>query len=513
MIKKSAYVGAFLLFLFGVISCEKDFTDIGSSVINNGVFETKDTLLDITISPVDIAAVRADGGISVNLGEYLLGVYKSDDFKTIEASIVSQVGLLADLKVVENTYGADTTVVTKMDKVLIRLPYQSTNTVNAETSDGNSFRIDSILGDPTIPVAVKVYRNLTFLNTLNPANPTQQNTYLSDAVYSKGNELNEDANFSFTVPQTYPLADLNYGKKDTVYYFNRHLSNGNTFTDSLKIANSAPFMAIPLDNDKIKTLFLDKYETTDFESLQAFQNYFRGLIIEASGADGSLVPFNFSTGSPVIDIFYTNTVLANGSVIDTITKNNSFPLSGVTNSIYKPTAGSAPSAGNFVVQGTAGTMANIDILQGTELQDLRSQDWLINDASLVFYIDQSKDTTHVPLSLFLYKNEDGNPSLIKDVISEGSTVFGGQLLTDETNAKDRYHFRITDYISDLLSGESSYNPALGLKVYNATDLPNSTIDTIVDSFNWNPRGIVLHSNTSSNTARKAQLKISYSVKK
>ncbi|MCH3881260.1 DUF4270 domain-containing protein [Tenacibaculum aquimarinum] len=506
MIKKSVYVGSFLLFLFGVISCEKDFTDIGSSVINNGVFETKDTLLDITISPVDIAAVRADGGISVNLGEYLLGVYKSDDFKTIEASIVSQIGLLADLKVVENTYGTDTTVVTKMDKVLIRLPYQSTNTVDVETSDGNSFKIDSILGDPTIPVAVKVYRNLTFLNTLDPANPTQQNTYLSDAVYSKGNILNEDANFSFTVPQ-------NETTQDTMYVFDRNLSNGNTFKDTLKIANSAPFMAIPLDKDEIKALFLDKYETTEFESLQAFQNYFRGLIIEASGTDGSLIPFNFSTGSPVIDIFYTNTVLANGSIIDTIVRNNSFPLSGVTNSIYKPTAGNAPAAGNFVVQGTAGTMANIDILQGTELQDLRSQDWLINDASLVFYVEQSKDTTNVPLNLFLYKNEDGNPSLIKDIITEGTSVFGGQLLIDENGAKDRYHFRITDYISDLLSGESSYNPPLGLKVFNTTDLPSFTTDTIVGSFNWNPRGIVLHSNTSSNVERKAQLKISYSIKK
>ena len=505
MIKKSAYVGAFLLFIFGVVSCEKDFTDIGSSVINNGVFETKDTLLDITISPVDIAAVRADGGISINLGEYLLGVYKSDDFKTIEASIVSQIGYLPDLKVVDNTYGTDTTVVTTMDKVLIRLPYQSTKVEDNE--DGVPiFRIDSILGNPTTPVALKVYRNETFLNTLNPANPTQQNTYQSDAVYSKGDLLNEDPAFSFTVPQDGQT-------KDTMFVFDRNLSNGNTFKDTLKIANSAPFMTITLDNNKIKTLLLDEYEGTNFATSEAFGNYFRGLIIEATGTDGSLVPFNFSTGTPILDVFYTNTVLAGTTVIDTITKNNSFQLTGLSNSIYKPSPGNSPAAGNFVVQGTSGTMANINILEGTELQDLRSQDWLINDASLVFYIEKSKDTTYVPSRLFLFKNETGNPSQIKDIISEGSNLFSGELVTDDNGSKDRYHFRISDYISDLLSGESSYNPPLGLRVFNITDLPNSPIDTVVESFNWNARGIVLHSNTSSNTTRKAKLKISYSVKK
>ena len=518
MMKKSAYVGAFLLFLFGVVSCEKDFTDIGTSVVDNNIFETKDTLLDVSISPIDLSAVSADGGIRFSgLGEYLLGVYKSNDgngnidnYKTIEASIVSQIGYLANLKVVDNTYGADTTVVTTMDRVYLKLPYQSTKI--GDNDDGSpEFRIDSLLGNPDVEVSVNVYQNETFLNLLDPNDPTQQNGYQSDHVYAKGDLLSKTSDFTFKVRQ-------NQETQDTMYVFNRNVRDGNPandtfFKDTLKINNSAPFFTIPLDSSKIKSLFLDKYESAEFENADAFNNYFRGLIIEASGSDGSLIPFNFNTDTPTLEINYTNSVLANGVVIDTITKTNSFLLSGIRNSIYKSSPGNTPDAGTFVVQGTAGTMANIDILQGNQLQELANKNWLINDASLVFYIEQDKDTAYVPQQLFLYKNGANNPSAIKDLITEGANSFGGNLIKDENGYPDRYHFRITDYISDLLSKESTYNPPLALKLYNITDQLVSPTDTIVDSYNWNPRGITLHDNTSSNSDRKVQLKISYSVKK
>ena len=231
--------------------------------------------------------------------------------------------------------------------------------------------------------------------TLDPNDPTQQNGYQSNHIYTKGEELTKDPNFSFVVPQ-------NNNTLDTMYVFHRNLSNGNSFTDTLKIANSAPFFTIPLDSSKIKTLFLDKYEDPEFENSDAFNNYFRGLIIEASGSDGSLIPFDFNVDTPTLEVNYTNTVWANGVVIDTITKTNSFLLSGIRNSIYKPSAGNTPDAGTFVVQGTSGTMANIDILQGNQLEELANKNWLINDASLVFYIEQDKDTAHQDIGAQLH---------------------------------------------------------------------------------------------------------------
>lgn len=515
MIKKSAYVGAILLLLVSVISCEKDFQDIGTSVVNNTAFETKIDSFDVEITPIDITAVQADGGISLNLGEYLLGVYNGPDLKTIESSLVSQVGYVGNLKVVDKTYGTDTTVVTRMDAVFLRMPYQATN-IGKHDNGSTKYRLDSILGDPTTAVPVKVYQNLSFLNTLDPTNPTQSNMYQSDAAYSEGTLLSASSDFTFTVPQ-------NSQTLDTMYIFNRYLSATETVEDTLKISNSAPFFTIPLNKNEIKNLFLDKYESPEFASAQAFADYFRGLKIKASGSDGSLIPFNFTTGNPTLEIYYTNTVIANGQIIENIRKNNSFNLSGVRNSIYNGSNPVTPSNGRFVVQGTAGTMANITILSNdtdgdgvSDLDEIKAFDpengVLINDASLVFYIDQSKDTTHVPRQLFLFKNGTNNPSQIIDTYN-GSGSFGGRLLLDDTGAKDRYHIRITDYVSNLVNGESDYNPPLGLRVFNATDVPTGANDTIVRSYNWNPRGIVLYSNTATNQTRKAKLKIAYSIKK
>ena len=74
----------------------------------------------------------------------------------------------------------------------------------------------------------------------------------------------------------------------------------------------------------------------------------------------------------------------------------------------------------------------------------------------------------------------------------------------------KYTFRITDYISDLLSSETDYNPKLSFKALNATDLILN--DTIFRPYNWNPKMVTLLNESSTNGAEKAELKISYSKK-
>ena len=45
---KAALGVVFTAFLLGsVISCEEDFTDIGTSIVNNGEFTTNDTIFEI----------------------------------------------------------------------------------------------------------------------------------------------------------------------------------------------------------------------------------------------------------------------------------------------------------------------------------------------------------------------------------------------------------------------------------------------------------------------------------
>jgi hypothetical protein len=513
-IKRSVFLSALFLIFSGIISCEKDFNDIGTTIINNSQFATNDTILEVEISMVSIDQVRGDGiGLPAGiLGQYLLGVYNNNNYQKIEASIVSQLGIFSNFDVVGGEDTDTTDVHTEFDLAILRIPYQATLTsVNPRV-----YSLDSVIGNRETPFTLNVYEIDRFLNNLDPVNPSQGNSYqsnLTSADYSPiGSALNADMNYQFIPSET-----------DTVYYFDRTLKSQETFKDSIKLANGIPFATIPLNKQKFEE-FMSKYDNAEFDSQDAFNNYFRGILLEATGSDGSLVSLSLSDIPPSVELYYTNTVTnsTTGTVTDTIQKNDSYQLTGVRNSLYKMSGSGTASGNQFPIQGTSGTMANIKIFKDG-LAGLQAKNWLVNDASLTFYVDQNTvgfDTIATPSRLFLYKNgvdasNNPNPSVLKDLLSEGPDVFGGLRELSDDKRPNKYNFRITDYVSDLLSGASNYNPVLGLKVYNPTDSP--TTDTIVNSYNWNPKAVMLFNHLPADGelegTRKAQLKISYSERK
>ena len=150
------------------------------------------------------------------------------------------------------------------------------------------------------------------------------------------------------------------------------------------------------------------------------------------------------------------------------------------------------------------------------MTDLKSKNWLINDASLTFYVNQDvvgQDVTQTPFKLFLYKDGERKAQLI-DNLAEGQAVFGGNLVvTDEK--PDYYQFKLANYVSNLLNGTATENPLLGLKVYNSpTDAISTAADTLVTDHNWNPKAVtLLNHDKNLNGERRARLKITYSIKK
>ena len=500
-----------------VISCEEDFTDIGSSIIGNTKFSTSSIVVDVEMENSPITKVKSDN-LSAEPGQYLLGVHASDDYQNIEASIVSQLLISTGFQVIDavNVYDSDTTVVTTIDTVFLRLPYQATL-----NDDSTGYDLDSIIGDQSKAFNLNVYETSTYLSGLNPTDPSKINSYNSNDVFEKtGNELNVSSNFPFIPKATDTaivikrwLSDNILSSKDTI-----------TYTTSTTSTIPLPFAVIPLKEDKIKELFLDKYESSEFDSQSAFNNYFRGVILEATGDEGSLVSLNFnSTIRPSIEVYYTNTVVTGGVIIDTIYKNDSFLLSGIRASTYKMEDKVYPVNENVILQGAAGNEATIELFGADnngdgladKIEELRAENLLINDASLTVYINQSADTTATPYQLFLYKSDENtNPvySQIKDVYTEGSSAFGGLLERDSEGKQEKYTFKITDYISDILSGETDYSPTLRLKVINATDL-QSVSDTVFSNFSWNPKAVTLFNHSAMDDDKKMELKISYSEEK
>ncbi|CAM1339054.1 DUF4270 family protein [Tenacibaculum aestuarii] len=515
MIRKIGVLGISLLCFAAITSCEKDFSEVGTNVVTNDKFETGEVLLDVEITPIDIQKVQADN-INANINEYWLGVYNNPNAKKIEASIISQIGYISGLKTQENITDGDT--IFNLDKVILKLPYQATATTSNNVT---SYKLDSILGDPNTPVNIQVLQNETFLNTLDPTDPSKKNSFFSDADYLGNTILNEGSSYNFKPSSA-----------DTIFKFNRidrsiSLTNTTTFIDTIRVYKSlkakTPFLAIPLDLATMKNLFWDKFESPEFSSKDSFDEYFDGIKIIATGNDGAMAPFNLAaTPTPSIDFYYTKSIVESGNVKDTIQSKYTFPLSGVRNSHYKMSpASTQPTANKFIIQGTAGSNAEIKILDDSKVQELRANNWLITDASLTFYVDQTinLESSSIPQQLFLYQdkeNEFGNisPTQLTDAYLEVG-YYGGTLQKNDDGTPEKYTFKITNYISNLLNGKDDFTAdPLILKVYNPTDDPVSNNSTNVRTYNWNPRSVtLLNGDETANGTKRAVLKISYSKEK
>ena len=523
-IKKSIAISIFLVVFSGIISCEKDFTDIGTTIISNNVFSTDKILVDIALENKEVDRIRTD---NINLasgqyGQYLLGVYNNASYEKLEASILSQVELATNLQYTDKSYGADTTIVSTLDTVFLKLPYQATLTEN-EDSDP-TYSLDSIFGNQEVAFTLNLYQSDEYLSTLDLADPTQISNYFSDEEFlTTGSPLNSELDYPF-IPN----------ENDTIFTVKRRVSDNSVYDiDTIKITTTSsdvpfPFARIPMDEAKFKTLFFDKYESAEFSSQDAFNNYFRGLILKATGPDGSLISFDFNnrTGAafnPSIEVYYTNTVVVGGTqVLDTIKKSNSFPLSGIRRSYYK--MGPSPSISNeqIKIQGTAGSEGSITLFGADndnnglsdQLEELRLENILVNDALLTLYVDQSVASDMAPERLYLYKDyvnpnsRAGLQSHVRDVFT-GVSTFGGDLETTD-DGEMKYTFRIPEHISELLNSETDYNPKLSIRALNTTDLILN--DTIFRPYSWNPKMVTLLNESPNNGVKKAELKISYSKK-
>ena len=133
---------------------------------------------------------------------------------------------------------------------------------------------------------------------------------------------------------------------------------------------------------------------------------------------------------------------------------------------------------------------------------------MVNEANLVFYVDQEASSNIVPEQLFIYNYDDNEQ--VTDVMTEGLNTVGGLLEYDDDGNPYRYVFKITDFVSNLIKQtDPTESTKLGLKVYNPTDLPTSRLDTQIRTFNWNPKGVVLFDHNENAGDKKLKLELFY----
>ncbi len=487
--------GISLFLIIGLLACEGSIDDVGVNIVDNNVFEEGKYTSEVITYNKNIEKRLAN-----KLNQYLLGVYKNDDFGQIDASVIGQLTFNTDID-----FGLDPSI----DTIILNIPYYATQIGDYENGSPE-FELDSIIGNQDVAFRLKISELQTYLNTLDPDNPSEELNYYTDDDFNQHMTPFYSGTF---IPN----------EKDTVLYVERReitqdLENGIYNVDTIKRVDAAPTLKIPLNEEWFATNFLNNPAV--FESTAAFVDFFNGLYIEASpemmDPEASLMTLDFSGAT--MTIYYTNTEF------EKRTKQTvSFNFGGVTNNKYtRDYTGSnaEPIINNpdevfgdaqLFVQGAAGSIALLDLFTEDDLAELRSNNWLINDANLIFYIDQTADLSIIPDRLLLYNYDESIH--LTDFLFEGVASFGGGIEYDDDEDNPTpilYKINITDYVSKILASEDAIEPSkLALKVFNNSDFPIDFTDFEVKDYSWNPKGIILHGNTTTDIEKRVKLEITY----
>ncbi len=479
------------LSVVALVSCEKDNIEIGSSIVDQDQIKRASISKTFTATTEPVDKVLASG-----LRQYLFGVYSKNQFGTLSTGVVSQIS--APRTGSDYSYGKSPII----DAVFITIPYA--NKYNKETK---KYEIDSIYGNKEVPFKVSVYELKTFLNTLNPNKPSESMVYESNKNFKKGDTPFYSGSFKVNA-------------NDTILYVDRFDTDNKKYqTDTIKEDKSRPFIRIPLDKDLVKQKFVDVANSNHFASQDDFKHYFRGFYIDTEvldSIDSHIAMLSFRGAqmrifySDVVDESDSQDLNGNGKKGEKgvrVARAYYFPLSGIKSNIYNRTNRDYSNDKRLYVQGASGAKIVADIFSELDINKLRNTPHLVTRANLVFYVDEEQSGEELPEQLFIYNNKT-DEKLIDARYSRETDLIGGTLEKSDDGKPIRYVFRITRHIADLLKTSATGTPdKLGIRVFNPTDYIQS-INAL--NYNWNVKGVVLHSSKSEIEAKRPTFEIFYS---
>lgn len=372
------------------------------------------------------------------------------------------------------------------------------------------FEIDSIYGDRNINFSLKVDELTFYLRDLDPNNNFESpQEYFSDAEFSGflGASLYNE---------TYQLVD------EEVILFREDDPDTEDVDESLEVeARLSPRLRIELDPQFFQDKILNKEGDVELDNNLNFREYLRGIVISANtNAQDLLVLFDMGGANIEIQYEYdrVNTKGTSETTDDEIeVTEDSFTLNLTGNRVNLFESEPFPidnttEASRIYLRGGAGNIAEIKLFDNdgdANLNAIRQNNWLINEANLTFYVDRETldAATGVtePFRIYLYNLKD-NTALLDyqfDLTQDSNpirsrTTYGGILEKDDDGKGIRYKIRLTEHINNVVRKDST-NVKLGLAVtsninvgtlLNAKSSPGETL-MIPQSAVINPLGTVL----------------------
>ena len=308
-----------------------------------------------------------------------------------------------------------------------------------------------------------------------------------------------------------------------------------------------PGIRVQLDNTFWQENFLDLEGEPELLSRANFNEFMRGIHLSLVPTQPELL-FLLDLTRATITINYEFDRIEEGNpaveersyTLNLVTGGGNVPIQGnavntFINDPYPPMIDgeldSGTNASRIYLKGGAGAFAEIHLFEENNgdniIEQIKSNNWIINEANLVFYIDQAAMTdvqiSEQPVRLYLYNAETNQP--IYNAVNETNVAdspFGFFLdydgfLETENNQGLKYTFRITEHINNLVVRDS-VNAVLGLTStpdIRITGSSSSRLTGGVDqdlpvSTNITPLGTVLFGSNLSGAEEDVKLKLEIS---
>lgn len=491
-----------LLVMSGVIfftACEREYNTIGVDIVDDGSTNIKKISFDVMAYNRKLSAVRTDG-----LRGYKLADYEHPVFGAQKASFASQLSLanpnptIGDVSQENEDASSGKQENEMVTEVYLHIPFYSTlvsDTISDDSSSPKDFRVDSIFGDRNATFNLKVNEYTKYLRVLDPESNFQE----AKEYYS-----NEDPTpFISTVLYD---GDLTIDQ-DELLFFDNVDDPDTPDEDESEVPSErlTPRLRIPLDKQFFQDKILNNEGKSPLLSVSNFQEFLRGIYVSMESPNKDLAMLlDVANGYVEIHYNYDDTDSEGAAIVS----EKSMKLALSANSTNKvnyfqqdpypqPIADqfNNQDASRLYVQGGAGSIVEIDISNGSgdalnQLQEAKAKGWLINEASLVFYVDESAisqgSSATLPKRIYLYDYQnqrhlvDYTVDLSQNtgVDSTSYAIFDGRL-DEENSIGPRYKFRITNYINDIIK-KDSLNIKLGLSTTSSI-LNVANVSAILES--------------------------------
>ena len=362
------------------------------------------------------------------------------------------------------------------------------------------YELDSLIGNPEATFKLKVSELDYFLRPYDP-----DSNFEKFQKYYSNNTLPE--NFS-----GYTLFDseIKIDSNELVFYNEDDPETEEDDESEVVKERLSPRIRVDLDHDFFQTKFLDIEGSQEISNLDNFKLYFKGLVLEAYDfSDPLLMILNFNEAEIKVVYEYQKyntqdtTDDTSDDTVDTEEADFLFKLNGIKlNSfkhdaypgyVYSAIADTITNPERVYLKGGQGIMAEIELFKDDNgvdvLEEIRSKEWLVNEANISIYIDKemlsSSGGIIEPSRLYLYDLVNKAPIIDYFVDNsagqksyQNKVIHGGIIELDDDKNGLMYKIRISEHIKNVVRKDST-NVKLGLVV--SSDINNTINIEVKDS--------------------------------